>query len=178
MVFATTTPALACSCVGFVDALEFQNDFAAVFVGEVVDQRLGPTGQFGDRELELTFEIETLYKGNLTSRALLYSYEDSGANCGFNARGTAAILAYVGEDQRLRTDGCSAAPLGNDGVVRDALEARFGQGAVPPPPDPDIVPVTGFEQGGPPPLLYGGALFVVVLGVGLGLALREDRSTV
>ncbi len=175
VVFVTATPALACSCVGFVDAVESLDGFAAVFVGEVVNERSGPTGQFGDREIELTFAVDTLYEGDLTGRALLYSYEDNGANCGFSASGTVAVLAYVGEDQRLRTDGCSATPVGSDGVVRAALESRFGQGVVPPPPDPSEVSV---EEDGTVWVLYGGVLFVAVLGIGFGLALRGDKSRV
>jgi len=177
IVFTFATPASACSCVGFVDALDFPNDFAAVFVGEVLNERSGPTGQFGEQEIELTFAVETLYQGELRNRALLYSYKDNGANCGFTSGGTVAVLAFVGEDQRLRTDGCSSTPVGNDGVIQSALDARFGAGVVPLPPDQDTAGSgRGTGDEGPPWVFYGGALFLVVLGVGLGLALKDDKS--
>ncbi|MFW2380724.1 MAG: hypothetical protein ACN4GZ_03120 [Acidimicrobiales bacterium] len=177
IVFTFAKPASACSCVGFVDALEFRNDFAAVFVGEVLDERLGPKGQFGDQEIELTFAVETLYQGELRNRALLYSHKDNGANCGFTSGGTVAVLAYVGEDQRLRTDGCSSTPVGDDGVIQTALQTQFGVGVVPLPPDQDLASSdigTGDER--PRWVLYGGVLFLVVLGAGLGLALKDDKS--
>jgi hypothetical protein len=175
--FSAVSPAGACSCLGFVEALDFQNDFAAVFVGEVVNERTGPAGRFGDQETELTFDVETLYEGDLSNRALLHSFKDNGANCGFGMSGTVAVLAYLGEDQRLRTDGCSATPLDDDGVIRAALETRFGPGVVPPPLDPGSEqPNTRFGGEGASPVLYGAVLFVVVLGIGFGLVLRSDKS--
>lgn len=177
IMFATASPAAACSCVGFVDALEFDNDFAAVFIGEVVDERSGPKGQFGDQELELTFAVERLYLGDLRNRALLYSYKDNGANCGFSGSGTIAVLAYVGEDQRLRTDGCSVTPVGSGGVIQAALETRFGQGVVPLPPEPGSqLPSPGSSDGGLPGVFIGAVLFAVALGIGFGLVLRSGNS--
>ncbi len=164
--------------MSFVDGLDFAGDAAAVFVGEVVSERSGSDNAFGEQELELVFRVDRLYRGDLTDRALVYSIRDNGANCGLNPDGVMAVRAYVGDDQRLRTDGCSAMRVVEGGEVEAALLDRFGPGIVPPPADPEITLDDGFgEDSGPPWILVGGAAFAIALAAGSVLILRTEKST-
>ncbi len=176
VVVGGASPAAACSCIGFQDAVEAGQDFGAVFVGSVIDQREAGSSQFGEQELELVFAVDALYQGELTNRALVYSHEDNGANCGYSGGGEVAVLAYVDSSQRLRTDGCSVMNVDAGGSTVDILEARFGTGVTPPESTVDLPDSPLDDAGGVPWEVVGLAGFVVVLGGLLTVVLRSSKS--
>jgi len=174
MVLGTATPAAACSCIGFEESIRNLDEFSAVFIGTVIEERDGGATPWGDREVELVFDVDTLFAGDLTDRALLFSTAPNGSNCGFAGTARVAVIGYIDQEQRLATNGCSVATP--DAAVTDLLVERFGQGTDPRPAQASPSPGPSQRDGLPWTAIALGGAFAAVLATTFTLILRGGKA--
>lgn len=175
-------PASACSCVGPFEWLRQEGAPNVVFIGEMIELReLESQGEFGEGAVEMTFQVDTVYRGEIQDHVFVQSHRDNGANCGFNGgNGPTVILASQSADGVLGTDGCSVAGVAGDGSTERELELLVGPGRTPEAVDPGVLETVRDERrssGSSTPwaMLVGGAVILGLLGVGLTMVVRGEE---
>jgi hypothetical protein len=101
--------AAACSCVGETDPKTAVRQSNAVFSGRAVDERvLTPNNPDPElREREITFEVTSIWKGDLRRRVRVRTAIDN-AMCGYDFRRGITYLVYAWSERGgLRTNNCS-----------------------------------------------------------------------
>ena len=179
--FGFAPPASACSCMGPLEWLRTEGGPNIVFVGEMIELReIEARNDFGEEAVEMTFQVDTVYRGEIKDHVFVQSHRDDGGNCGFSGgNGSMVILASEAADGALRTDGCSVMSVSPDGSTERDLEQIVGVGRQPDAVDP-VVLETVREQRRvevsdvPWAFLMGGVVVLGLLGVGLTMAVREQ----
>ncbi|RUS45826.1 hypothetical protein [Cohnella sp. AR92] len=99
--------ASACSCA-VSDPHEKLENYAAVFVGKVLDKGGTVSSRFGNLR-EYTFEVKEAWKGVEESPFSLYAYDGGDASCGypFDVGQTYLVYSYQDKDGTLQTNLCS-----------------------------------------------------------------------
>jgi hypothetical protein len=132
IVVLAATPCWACSCIA-VAPEEQAASSSAIFGGVVEEVELAGQGDFG-QEVEATFAVDTIYKGQVPARVVVGTAADSAA-CGveFEEGGRYTVFASGDEAEGFSTGLCTATTRG------DIDPARFGLSptTVEPPPPPD-----------------------------------------
>lgn len=171
-VVTPASPAGACSCLAFEDAVEM-SDPAAAFIGTVVDEQPLVSGGIGETQVALLYEVEKVFHGDVPSQVVVRTPADSAAGCGLGFRGRTAVLAFVEGGDALTTSSCSAMPAdAADVAVEALLEETFGSARSPEPVDG--VTLAGGDTGLPLGYLIGAGAFVLVLAGSAVMMLRRQ----
>lgn len=183
LTFMVAGPAGACSCMGPLEWIRNEGGPDTVFIGEMIELRdIEERNEFGGAAVEMTFQVETVFRGQIKDHVFVQSHRDDGGNCGFNGgSGSMVILASRSDDGSLQTDGCSVMSVALDGSTEQELEALIGPGMTPEAVDPALVETVREQRRAEGPsvpwsTLSVGAGVLVLLGVGLTFVVRgQDR---
>lgn len=175
VLLSPAAPASACSCVVGTPADHLERA-DVVFVGTLTESSDGATDTVG-----YVFDVDTVFKGEVGTRAEVASSESSAA-CGLaGMKVGSSYLMFVGSTgSALRGDLCGGSQRAKAGLVQ-RIEALAGPGVPPSTVGPATTAPTdgptrsGTDSGGVPILWYvgGGALG---LGLGAGLLLARRRG--
>jgi hypothetical protein len=117
--WASSTPAYACSCAAASDD-RYAADAAAIFTGTLVEDRVDEPAQ----TRTLTFAVDRVYKGQATATQVVTS-RASGGSCPVEITGSGPFLVFAqAEPTGLTVDLCG-------GTRSGSAPASLGAGRVP-----------------------------------------------